>query len=178
MEYDGFVVGMAATVSLAAYERPTEIIRIIRRWTIVSRFGPQNEYLTVSVAAAMEQEQAEAPIGLAPVKTVLGVLLSENERGCESTFLLVRQLPRQVRIAGVFFPADGYARVGRSSGTFHLRAEGRHAHGRQRLNGRDVRVDIPEPAPGAEWAMAWHVDAARRPWAGEFFVSARNSTQA
>jgi len=105
MSQSGFVVAMAATISLARYERPSEVLRPIRKWTIVSRFGPENEYLTLSTAAAMQPEQTEAPIGLAPTKTVFGVLLSETEH--ESMFLLLRHLPRGVNIAGTFFPAEG-----------------------------------------------------------------------
>lgn len=174
MSQGGFVVAMAATVSIADYERPAEIIRRLRRWAVVSRFGPENEYLTVSVAEAMQQEQDEGPIGLAPIKTVLGILLSEDEPNGESTFLLLRRLPREIKIAGLFFPAEGYAQLNGAFGTLQLRSKGRHAHSRGLLNGQDIRIDVPDPAPGAKWTMAWHIQAARRPWAGEFFVSAQS----
>ena len=174
MSQGGFVVAMAATVSVAKYERPTEIVRSIRRWAIVSRFGPENEYLTISIADVMPHEQAEAPIGLAPSKTTFGILLSENECEAESTFLLVRHLPREVKIAGFFFPAEGYARLDGAFGTLRLCAGGRNAHSRGLLGAQDIRIDVPDPAPGAKWSMAWHIDAARRPWTGEFFASAPN----
>jgi hypothetical protein len=175
MPQGGFVVAMAATVRLAKYGRPTEIVRSLRRWAIVSRFGPENEYLSVSVAEAIQPEQAEAPIGLAPAKTAFGILLSEDESKSESRFLLVRHLPRGVKIAGLFFPAEGYARLRGSVGALHLRVEGRNAHSRGRLHDQDIRIDVPDPAPGAKWSMAWHIDAVRHPWSGEFFASARNS---
>jgi hypothetical protein len=175
MRQGGFVVAMAATVSIANYERPTEIIRPMKKWTIVSRFGPENEYLTISVTEAMQHGQDEAPIGLTPAKTAFGILLSENERESECMFLLARQLPREIKIAGSFFPAEGYARLNNIRSALHLRTEGRHAHSRGSLNGQDIRIDVPDPAPGAKWAMAWHVDAQRRPWAGEFFASARRA---
>jgi hypothetical protein len=170
MEQGGFVVAMAAIVGLASYETPTEIVRRIRKWAIVSRFGPENEYLTFSVGTSIQPRQNEAPIGLVPVKTALGILLSENEHESESVFLLARQLPRGVKIAGSFFPADGYARVNGTFSALRLRTSGRHAHSRTLLNGQDVRTDAPGPAPGAKWAMAWHIDATHRPWAGELFA--------
>jgi hypothetical protein len=175
MTQGGFVVAMAAAVSVAVYDRPTEIIRRMRRWAIVSRFGAENEYLTISIAGAMQHEQVEAPIGLAPIKTAFGILLSENKSECQSMFLLVRQLPRGIKIAGFFFPAEGYARLNSTFNTLYLHTEGRHAHSRGLLNGYDIRIDVPDPAPGAKWAMAWHIEAAHRPWAGEFFASARTS---
>ena len=174
MSQGGFVVAMAATVSIANYAKPAEIIRQLRRWAVVSRFGPENEYLTVSVAEAMlSQEQIEGPIGLAPAKTVLGVLLSEDESNRESTFLLLRRLPPGIKIAGLFFPAEGYAQISGAFDSLQLRTKGRHAHSRGLLNGQDIRIDVPDPAPGAKWTMAWHIEAARRPWAGEFFSSAQ-----
>ena len=32
-----------------------------------------------------------------------------------------------------------------------------------------VRKDIPDPAPGTAEAMAWHIEAVRHNWIGEFF---------
>ena len=169
----GFVVAMAATISIARYATPSEILRPIRRWTIVSRFGPENEYLTLSTAAAIQPGQTEAPIGLSPTNTVFGILLSETES--ESMFLLLRHLPRGVNIAGTFFPAEGYAQLGGSFDQLHIRIGGRHAHSHGRLNTQDIRYDVPVPAPGSKWAMAWHVDAVHRPWSGEFFAARRGN---
>ena len=171
MLQSGFVVAMAATISVAHYERPSEVLRPMKKWTIVSRFGPESEYLTLSTAAAMQPDQIEAPIGLAPAKTVFGILVSETER--ESMFLLVRHLPRGVNVAGTFFPAEGYAQLGGTRDALTIRVEGRHAKSHGRLNARHVRYAVPDPAPGAKWAMAWHVDAVQRPWTGEFFAARR-----
>lgn len=173
MLQSGFVVAMAATINVARYERPTEVLRPVKKWAIVSRFGPESEYLTLSTAAALLPEQVEAPIGLVPSKTVFGILLSETER--ESMFLLVRHLPRGVNVAGTFFPAEGYAQLGGTMAQLSVRIEGRHAHSHGRLNRQDVRYDVPDPAPGAKWAMAWHVDAVHRPWTGEFFAGRRSA---
>jgi len=174
MSQGGFVVAMAATVGIADYEKPAEIIRRLRRWAVVSRFGAENEYLTVSVAEAMgPQEQTEGPIGLTPAKTVVGLLLSEDEPNGESTFLLLRRLPPGIKIAGLYFPAEGYAQISGTFDSLQLRTKGRHAHSRGFLKGQDIRIDVPDPAPGAKWTMAWHIEAARRPWAGEFFASAQ-----
>ena len=173
MPQSGFVVAMAATINVARYERPTEILRPLKKWAIVSRFGPESEYLTLSTAAAIQPEQVEAPIGLVPSKTIFGILLSEGEH--ESMFLLLRHLPRGVNVAGTFFPAEGYAQLGSMPNQLAIRIEGRHAHSHGRLNRQDIRYDVPDPAPGAKWAMAWHVDAVHRPWTGEFFANRKSA---
>ena len=166
---NGFVVAMAAEFSFAAYDRPTSIRRTIRRRIIVSRCGPNSEFITIANTAGKVEPEADAPIGLALINTAVGVLLSETEE--ESTFLMVRQQPTRFPIAGSFFPADGYGRIFDTQGTFRLRSEGRHAHS-PRGPASHVRNDVPDPPPNARRALGWHVEAIRRNWTGEFFTKA------
>lgn len=161
---------MAATIRVARYERPTEIVRSLKRWTIVSRFGHSGEHLTLSVADIWLSEHGDAPIGICPGRTALAILLSEHDD--ETLFLLVRHLPHGINVAGSFYPAEGYLRLRGGARDLQLVCEGRSAHSRGLLDGQDVRFDVPEPAPGAKWAMSWHIDAVRRPWSGEFYASA------
>jgi hypothetical protein len=167
MLQSGFVVAMAADIDLASYERPSRIVRRVRRWLIVSRLGSDGEHLTISDTGPLANAPAGAPIGLKPAHTLLGVLLSQDGNG-DCVFLLSRQRPQLLQTAGTFFPADGYARVTGCLDELHLRAQGRHAHSRGRRSGQDVRKDVPDPAPDARFALAWHIHAERRPWTGEF----------
>jgi hypothetical protein len=36
------------------------------------------------------------------------------------------------------------------------------------MDGREIRKDIPDPAPSSAEAMAWHIEAKRCNWIGEF----------
>jgi hypothetical protein len=163
---NGFVIAMAAEFSFAAYDRPISVLRKVKQWIIVSRCGPNSEFVTVANAAGEVTPKADAPIGLAPIKTAVGIVMSETAD--ESTFLLVRRRPKQFPIAGSFFPADGYMRIFETQGTFRLRSEGRHAHSLGRFDSYWVRKDVPDPAPNARGAMAWHIEGVRRNWIGEF----------
>ena len=167
---NGFVVAMAAEFSFSDYHRPFPVLRTITQWIIVSRCGPRSEFVTVANAAGRVMPRADAPIGLFPIKTLVGTLASETPD--ESTFLLVRQQPAQLSIAGAFFPADGYVRISEVQGILGLRSEGRHSHSVGRHDGYCVRKDIPDPAPNARGAMAWHIEGTRCNWVGEFFADA------
>ena len=39
--------------------------------------------------------------------------------------------------------------------------------------GKEIRKDIPDPAPYSAEAMSWHIDATRRDWIGEFIPGSR-----
>lgn len=162
---NGFVVAMAAELSFAAYHRPIAIQRKTRRWIIVSRCGPGSEFVTIASAAGKVELDADAPIGLAPINTAVGVLLSETAE--ELTFLMVRQQPTHFPIAGAFLPTDGYCRIFESQGTLQLRSEGRHAHSAKGPDSH-ARCDMPDPSPNARRALGWHVEAVRHHWVGEF----------
>jgi hypothetical protein len=163
-----FVVAMAADIARSDYARPTLIRSRSREWLIACRWGPDGEYLSIATAGAMlDRSGLAAPDAIAPVHSLFGVLVSESETEAASTFLLVRQLPFPVELAGIFFPADGYVLLQQRE-TLSLVCKTRYSHSRGWLDGREIRKDIPDPAPSSMEAMAWHIEASRRDWIGEF----------
>ena len=105
-----FVVAMAADIARSDYAKPTLIRSRSREWLIACRWGPDGEYLSIATAGAiLGPRGAAAPDAIAPIHSLFGVLVSESEKEAASTFLLVRQLPIPIELAGTFFPADGYA---------------------------------------------------------------------
>jgi hypothetical protein len=168
------LVAMAGDISLSRYDQPSVIVRAARKWLIVSRLGAEGEFITISMSEEIAAPEHVAPIGIHPMQTLVGLLLSEDKTA-EATFLLVRQNPVGLGIAGTFFPADGYARVIAHRDGLRLVSEGRHAHNRGRENTREIRKDIPDPAPNSAGAMAWHIHGVRRPWIGEVDPGARRA---
>jgi len=168
MLQSGFVVAMKGDLSLGQYDRPTALLHTAPFWLIVSRWGRDGEFLTISSADRALPDSIDAPAGLAPRNTLFGLMLSEDEEQFEATFLLVRRLPPRVSVAGTFFPADGYARLHNAVEDLRLTSEGRHAHSRGSRDGEVVRKDVPDPAPDAPGTLSWHISACRRRWDGEF----------
>ena len=167
-----FVVAMAADIARSDYAKPTLIRSRSREWLIACRWGPDGEYLSIATAGAMlDSRGLAAPDAIAPIHSLFGVLVSESETEAASTFLLVRQLPFPVELAGTFFPADGYVLLQQRE-TISLVCKTRYSHSRGWLDGREVRKDIPDPAPASVEAMAWHIEATRRSWIGEFISGA------
>ena len=109
----------------------------------------------------------QRPTPLPPVHSLFGVLVAESETEAASTFLSVRQLPVPIELAGTFFPADGYALLQQRE-TISLVSKTRYSHSCGWLDGREIRKDIPDPAPSSAEAMAWHIEAKRCNWIGEF----------
>jgi hypothetical protein len=167
-----FVVAMAADIARSDYAKPTLIRSRSREWLIACRWGPDGEYLSIATAGAMlDPRGLAAPDAIAPIHSLFGVLVSESETEAASTFLLVRQLPFQIELAGTFFPADGYALLEQRE-TIGLVCKTRYSHSCGWLDGREIRKDIPDPAPSSAEAMAWHIEATRRNWIGEFVPEA------
>jgi hypothetical protein len=168
VSYVGFVVALAADVGTAKYERPSRILRTRREWLIVSRWGADGEYLTLSNTRMTPDALSPAPISLAPRSTCLGVLLSDQEDGMVSTFLLVRRLPLGITLAGTFSPADGFVRLHGPIEAMRLTGSARYAHSIGWSKAGLVCGDVPDPPPNARGAAAWHIEAVRRQWDGEF----------
>src|ERR1700750_2645690 len=104
-----FVVPMAADIARSDYAKPAIIRSRSREWLIACRWGPDGEYLSIATAGAISDPPGLAgPDAIAPIHSLFGVLVSESETEAASTFLLVRQLPGPIELAGTFFPADGY----------------------------------------------------------------------
>ena len=115
----------------------------------MARWGARGEYLTIGEAGPAGAAEA-APIGLRPRRTLFGLLAEEEPGRRAGLFLLMRALPESVPVAGLFAPAEGFARLRLTPGDLRLMAVGRDAAG----------------AGGGPAARA--VSAERRPWAGEF----------
>jgi hypothetical protein len=162
------VIAMAADIARSDYAKPTLIRSRSREWLIACRWGPEGEYLSIATAGPVTEPLAlAAPQGIAPIHSLFGLLVADSETQSTSTFLLVRQLPGTIELAGTFFPADGYVLL-QNHDDIHLVCKARYSHSCGWLDGREIRKDIPDPAPSSAEAMSWHIEASRRDWIGEF----------
>ncbi len=169
MPAKAFVIAMAADIARSDYARPSLIRTRGREWLIACRWGPEGEYLSIATTGALRDGSLpRAPEAIRPRHSMVAVLASESESDATSTFLLVRQLPVPLELAGTFFPADGYA-VLQQRDDIRLVCETRYSHSCGWLDGKEIRKDIPDPAPSSAEAMAWHIEALRQDWIGEFF---------
>ena len=167
------VIAMAADIARSDYAKPTLIRSRSREWLIACRWGPDGEYLSIATAGPVTDSHAlAAPQAIAPIHSLVGVLVSESETQSTSTFLLVRQLPGAIELAGTFFPADGYVLL-QQHDDIHLICKARYSHSCGWLDGREIRKDIPDPAPSSAEAMSWHIEAMRCDWIGEFIPGTR-----
>jgi hypothetical protein len=175
----GFIAAMAADLAFAAYDAPAVVDHRAQEWVIVSVWGSNREFLTLSRTGVAVCSDA-APPGLQPFGTHLGVLLNRVLADAEeaSEYLLMRNQPPDIPVGGVFYPTDGFVRLRLRDGAHtlagsgmagtSLTGHGRFAHCAGIRHGQHVLHDVPDPAPGARDAWAWHMTAARRPWIGEF----------
>ena len=174
MPAKAFVIALAADIARSDYAKPTLIRSRSREWLIACRWGPDGEYLSIATTGtSLEGGGQHAPDAIRPVHSMVGVLASESEAEATSTFLLVRQLPTPIELAGTFFPAEGYA-VLQEREDISIICKTRYSHSCGWLNGREIRKDIPDPAPSSTEAMAWHIEATRRNWIGEFFPASES----
>src|SRR3954451_9486694 len=98
-----FVIAMAADIARSDYAKPTLIRSRSREWLIACRWGPDGEYLSIATAGPMRDRRGlAAPDAISPTQSLFGVLVSESETEAASTFLLGRQLPFPVELAGTF----------------------------------------------------------------------------
>ena len=164
------VIAMAADIARSDYAKPTLIRSRSREWLIACRWGPDGEYLSIATAGAFAEPLSQvAPQAIKPIHSLFGLLVSETDS--TSTFLLVRQLPGGIELAGTFFPADGYVLM-QQHDDIHLVCKARYSHSCGWLDGREIRKDIPDPAPASAEAMSWHIEASQRDWIGEFIPGA------
>ena len=162
------VIAMAADIARSDYAKPTLIRSRSREWLIACRWGPEGEYLSIATAGPITEPLAlAAPQAIAPIHSLFGLLVAESETQSTSTFLLVRQLPGAIELAGTFFPADGYVLL-QDHDDIHLVCKARYSHSCGWQDGKEIRKDIPDPAPYSAEAMSWHIEATRRDWIGEF----------
>jgi hypothetical protein len=167
------VIAMAADIARSDYAKPTLIRSRSREWLIACRWGPDGEYLSIATAGPLAEPLGlVAPQAIKPIHSLFGLLVSESETDSASTFLLVRQLPGGIELAGTYFPADGYVIV-QQHDDIRLVCKARYSHSCGWLDGREIRKDIPDPAPSSAEAMSWHIEASRRDWIGEFIPGAR-----
>lgn len=171
MRGTGFVVAMEAMITHALYERPTQRVARRREWVIVSRWGADNEFLSIALTGIEPMADSRVPEGLQPMTTFLGLRLPGLIAARDSCYLMVRHRPADVRVGGVYAPTDGCARLSRVKGSLSLLAAGRYAHSRGEHAGHDVIRDVPDPPPHSPDAAAWQIRGTRRPWVGEFYPS-------
>src|SRR6202022_3214282 len=75
-----FVVAMAADIARSDYAKPTLIRSRSREWLIACRWGPDGEYLSIATAGAMmEPHGLSAPASIAPIHSLVGVLVAESD---------------------------------------------------------------------------------------------------
>jgi hypothetical protein len=166
----GFIAAMHAELTLGDYDNPTSVGPPRSEWIIVSVWGASGEFLSLSLTNRPAEAAAPAPGHLKPETAHLGLLLARSETPDqqEEEFLLMRNRPPEVLVAGVFHPSDGYARVVRKPGVISLTARGRYAHCHGAWKGVPCIRDVPDPSPGFHAARSWHLVAESRPWIGEF----------
>lgn len=171
---EAFVVAMRADLSDAPYAAPFEARPCQAEWIIVSRWGLSAEYLSLSRTGVAAPCDMAAPASLQPQESFFGVRTAGP--AVEPCFLLLRHLPADMPVAGMFMPTDGFVRLTGPTSLLRLTAAGRHAHMLGRRNGQRLCADVPCPPEGAEGARAWSIAAERRPWLGEFVERAIGAT--
>lgn len=178
MTQAGFIAAMAAEITFGNYHSPVTVGPRQSEWVIVSSWGENGDFLSLSLTNASARRLGPAPRGLQPVATHLGLLLARSTTMGreEAEYLLMRQQPADVAVGGIFHPSDGFVRVQRQNGDMSLIARGRYAHCRGTWQGQSIVRDIPDPAPNYEHARAWHLTAVQRPWIGEFTPKATAGT--
>jgi hypothetical protein len=170
VSYTGFIAAIAANLAYGDYECPSTANAEQSQWVIVSTWGVEEAFLSLSLTNIEVSGSASAPPGLQPIKTHLGVLISRTISGSEeeSEYLLVRHRPADISLGGIFMPTDGYVRLSHRDASLRLTAHGRYAHCYGVYQEMTVIEDISRPAPGCSTASAWHLKGTSRPWAGEF----------
>lgn len=167
MLHQGFILAMTADIRLCDYAKPDLVRGKKTEWLLVSRWGDNGEYLCISIAGPRTGAQDEDPAAMRPTLSLVGTLVSNTVRRRWSEFLILRNNVPDVQLAGVFFPADGYARLEGSTSALRLEAVVRYAHVCREENGREMRTQVPQLELASE-AMTWQISARRTEWVGNF----------
>jgi hypothetical protein len=162
----GFVFAMLADIATSDRDDFAAIHKRERQWIIVSRLGEEANHISISTTGEHVENSQTAPGGIRPRYTLCGKLAPNLCKDRSSTFTLLRQPPK-FPLAGIFFPADGCARLEGHAGNLQLNVTARFSHSRGLENGREVLKDVPDPAPAAPEAGAWLIDAERCSWIGD-----------
>ncbi|HVY15284.1 MAG TPA: hypothetical protein VHB27_08655 [Rhodopila sp.] len=172
-----FIAALATDLAFGDYNSLLTIEASQSQWVIVSSWGENGDFLSLSLTNIKIDTPDLAPVGLQPVRTYLAVLAARTatEEQEESEYLLVRHRPPGTAVGGIFHPSDGFVRVVHRNGGLTVVAHGRYAHCHGQHEGQLVVQDIPYPPLGYDKARAWHLSGTRRPWVGEFDVSASSS---
>jgi hypothetical protein len=136
----GFVVAMRARLIGGLPGSPHE-------WIIVSRWGKHGEHLSLGWTG-QPAVHTDAPICLTPRQSTFAVGHACSTDASPVTFQLAVLLPDRITMAGEFVPAKGYVRLYGSGSNLRLHSEG----------------ECLPPAP----RPAWHAEASRANWIGEF----------
>ena len=139
-------------------------------WIIVSRFGANGEYITISltatIAGASLDPDALPPLGIAPVITFFGCIIHRvpNE---PIRFLLAQHLPSGMLVAGKFRPCKGTADLSPTAAGISLQACGTLTCVTGGPNGVIHEPRNTEFGESPDTAEQWQIRARRWPWLGE-----------
>jgi hypothetical protein len=171
--YAGFTAALAADLTFGDYHSLLTLDASQSQWAIVSCWGGNGDFLSISLTDFKIGTPEAAPPGLQPVRTYLAILAArtgvDDHEDCE--YVLVRHRPIGIAVGGIFHPSDGFVRVMHRPDGLRVVAHGRYAHCHGLQNGQVLVEDIPHPPPGYDKAAAWHLDGTRRPWVGEVYGS-------
>ncbi len=143
----GFVLAMHAKLVSAA-PLPAQF-----EWVIVSRWGIEGEHLALGWTT-LPALPGEPPIHLIPRRTSLARAARRNEGDTGVSFELASSLG-EITVAGEFVPAKGYVRLAGKGWDLQMVSKGKSL--------------CPDLHP------SWQLQAARRPWFGEFIESGGGS---
>src|ERR1700741_4253035 len=97
------VIAMAADIARSDYAKPTLVRSRSNEWLIACRWGPEGEYLSIATPGPVLGPPGRfRPETISRIHSMIGLLVSESDRQAASTFLLLRQLPQGIELAGTF----------------------------------------------------------------------------
>jgi len=132
---------------MGSYLKPFNVLRNTQEWLIISRWGDNGEFLTVSdTKSEKKPEDINAPKDLTENQTMICVLIQEFED--EAHFLMVRKDYDKLIIRGNYYPVDGYCKLFKKDGQLQINAGGRHIHDKE---GNDIPYHSGDENEGMSW---------------------------